>query len=297
MRRTHRWGGILAACCIVVTLSPSTGGAREVPRLGRLNVLRSDLTIAVTVEVPDGGRLSTKAFDNPDVRFVGGDDIVGVSLVKHPIRPDSPQWVATRWPWCEEFVLKCSTRERAVVVAALNWPNAAIEGETLHLPAGRYSIYALSSRAAPLTTRLRIRGLEGKRYLEGDRAAIVDASERELQGPGSDQGGVQGEFYERNLARPGLFISAWSVGSGDGNYGAYDVQECFIKGERPEGPALPGACTSDSGADLGGTPIRDEVWVHRPLGPGRYVNSMTWTRAGSETPREPPRAYAVWWSY
>lgn len=288
--------GVLALVAIG-PVSAAADGPGDVPALGAVNRIDARRTSSVDVRIPAGGRLSLRPFGNPSIRFDGGGRIVALSLVKLPIRADSPQWVASTWPWCPG--ISCKKHKRATVVAARNWPTRMIEETELNVPAGRYRVYTMTTK--PMKVTLRFRGLGGRAVLVTERRTSADVIRRDVPVT-TDPLDATLDVASISLDAPGVFVTGATVRSADGNYGAYVLNECFSKigvwsPDPGEAWPLPGECEPDLAQDFGGPSIKDEMWRFQFVGAGEYISGLSWLRASHPPPVRRLTAYSVWLSY
>lgn len=289
---------LLGALTVAVIGPASAAGERrrDVPALGAVNQIAAERTSSVDVRIPEGGRLSLRPFGNPSVRFDGGGRIVALSLVKLPIRADSPQWVASSWPWCPGAT--CKNNRRATVVAAQNWAPHMIEDTELSVPPGRYRVYVMTTK--PVKVTLRFKGLSGRVSLRAERHGSADVFRREVPVT-SDPVDATVDVASIALGAPGVFVTGATVRSADGNYGGYVLNECFSKvgvwTPNPGGWPLPGECEQDLGQDFGGPSIKDEVWRFQFVDAGEYMSGLSWLRASHPPPVRKLSAYSFWLSY
>ena len=168
MKRTFVTFAVAAA--VVAAAQPATARRPSAP------VLRATTTIAaatsgwVDVVVPRAARLSPSVDANPDVRFSGAGRFLAFWLVRH----DENQQA---WNGVYAYRLPAFAGGGTAVYGSVtpgptctNFPNDQLPlhtecrqaaPEAILLPAGRYRLTVVTD-GAPVTVRLRLRGLDGR---------------------------------------------------------------------------------------------------------------------------------------
>ncbi len=285
---------MLAAGLLTVPVNPVEAKAPRA-ELARETSVSAAHTAGIAVRLPRPARLSARPFENPDVALEGGGRIVAAALVKEPVSPGSPQWVAARWPWCSASGCKPADR---TVVEALNWEPRRFDGDDLILPSGAYRLYLLTPERSATAT-LTLRGLSGRAALRASEAAFGASGRADATTPDatSDTGEVRAALDQQELPADGLHLFAAAVETADRNHGGYVLTECLTDtdGTGPERP--PGSCTAHQGADTGGPRILDEIWSYRTIERGAHAATVSFEQAHTAAPRRRIRLAWAWLAY